>query len=102
MFPLFDDYKQHQEAQGLVYNMYGDNPFRPICIAGKITIMRYMLTAEEQESLVRPNNATTVQYLSADFLHCSILPWDKEHLDELKVYQLNDLSDFMNLTNAII
>ena len=93
MFPLFDDHKQHQEAQGLVYSIYGDNPFRATCIAGKITIMRYRLTAEE-ESLVRPNNPTTVQDLSADFLHFSILPWDKEHLDALKVYQLNDLNDF--------
>lgn len=64
--------------------------------------MRYTLTVEEEESLVRPNNPTAFQDLSADFLHCSILPWDKEHLDELKVYQLNDLNDFSNLTNAII
>ena len=102
MFLLFDDYKRHQEAQGLVYNVYSDNPFRAICIAGKTTIMRYTLTAEEEESLVRPNNPTTVQDLSADFLHCSILPWDKEHLDAFKMYQLNDLNDFSTLTNAIV
>ena len=102
MFPLFDDYKQHKAARRIVYSTYDGSSFRDTRITDRIAIIRYTLTAEEEESLVRPNNPTTVQDLSADFLHCSILPWDKEHLDAFKMYQLNDLNDFSTLTNAIV
>ena len=50
MFPLFDYYKQQKAARRIVYNTYDGNSFQDTCITDRIAIIRYTLTAKEDES----------------------------------------------------